>query len=412
MKRIERYYLGSNMLDALAGSSAGLITQLIVVNQLGFTGTNLGILSSLSIILYLVSAIPIGKMVDALQPATVLISALVVKALLLVTLTFLYISGGLSFWTVLILQVLQSLTGIFIDNSQVINAVSIQSLTGESKLVPRLESADIAVGIIAPGVVALFAAGEFYKEGYIGSAVLVLIALLMIAFPVKKMLNRAVADVEATNDSSRCEKGVAEEYDDSILAGFRLVARSRESLVPVLLIAAGNFGLAYIDSPKTLFLLREIEMSPSGFSSLKIVSAIAGLIASLLSVWLIERLNFAQLVTIATLGQVFSTLAFLIVIILNIPAFTFTAISNAIWSASVVLINISAMNFFVSKLPEGRVGIGLSSMRTLVMLVVPVGSLLGGYCADHVGYAFSAATWSTMSFATFIIAASLFLKRR
>ena len=80
MKRLETYFVSSNMLDALAGSTASLITQIIVVTQLGFTGTDLGILSSVSIILYLVSAVPIGRLVDTLRPVTVLVAALAVKA--------------------------------------------------------------------------------------------------------------------------------------------------------------------------------------------------------------------------------------------------------------------------------------------------------------------------------------------
>lgn len=410
MKRLETYFVSSNMLDALAGSTASLITQIIVVTQLGFTGTDLGILSSVSIILYLVSAVPIGRLVDTLRPVTVLVAALAVKASVLIALAWLYVCDGLSFWTVLVLQVLQSVVGIFIDNSQIITATSIQSSLGDSKLVPRLESTDKAIGILAPAVVALIAAKEFYKGGYIGVAALALCALVMIAFPVRKLIRQSSGSAIAST-TSKNQEAMSEKEKSSLLTGFKLMAHDRESLVPVLLIAAGNFGLAFIDSPKTLFLLREMSMSPSEFSNLKIVGAITGLLASLLAVRIIDRFKFAELVTIATLGQVFATLAFLSVVILDAPAFAFTAISNALWSASVVLINVAAMNFFVSQLPEGKIGIGLSSMRTAVMVVVPLGALLGGYCIDHAGYTFSAFSWATMSIATFLIGTSLFLKR-
>jgi hypothetical protein len=232
----------------------------------------------------------------------------------------------------------------------------------------------------------------------------------MIAFPVRKLIRQSSGSAIAST-TSKNQEAMSEKEKSSLLTGFKLIAHDRESLVPVLLIAAGNFGLAFIDSPKTLFLLREMSMSPSEFSNLKIVGAITGLLASLLAVRIIDRFKFAELVTIATLGQVFATLAFLSVVILDAPAFAFTAISNALWSASVVLINVAAMNFFVSQLPEGKIGIGLSSMRTAVMVVVPLGALLGGYCIDHAGYTFSAFSWATMSIATFLIGTSLFLKR-
>ncbi|QNQ89602.1 MFS transporter [Corynebacterium poyangense] len=408
MNRIERYYVSSNMLDAFAGSAAGLITQLVVVNQLGFVGTELGILNSLSVILYLVSAVPIGKIVDTLPPVTVLISALTLKLVLLTTLAYLYLSAGLSFWTILILQVLQSLVGIFIDNSQIITAVSIQNAEGNAKLVPRLESADKAIGIVAPGVVALIAAGELYGEGYIGAAVLALSALSLIVFPVRKALQQSAYVGREKNP----HQGDEDEHGGSLLTGFRLIVHNKECLVPVLLIAAGNLGLAFIDSPKTLFLLREVNMDPSGFSSLNIVSATAGLLASFGAVRLIEHFKFAALITLATLGQVLSTLAFLSIVVLHAPVFIFAAISTALWSVSIVLINVSAMNFFVSKLPQGKIGIGLSSMRTSVMFVVPLGALVGGYCADHAGYAVSSLIWCLIAFITFLIGASLLSKRQ
>ncbi|MBK4144776.1 MFS transporter [Corynebacterium macginleyi] len=411
MKRLEKYFISSNALDALAGSTATLITQIIVVNQLGFTGTHLGILSSLSIILYLVSAVPIGRVVDTLPPVTVLVAALAVKASVLITFAWLYVCDGLSFWTVLVLQVLQSVVGIFIDTSQIITATSIQSLLGDSKLVPRLESTDKAIGILAPAVVAFIAAKEFYKGGYIGVAALALCALVMIAFPVKKLIRQSSGSEIASSPNESKKTAWAKEKR-SLLTGFRLIVHDKESLIPVLLIAAGNFGLAFIDSPKTLFLLREMSMSPSEFSNLKIIEAITGLLASLLSVRIIDKFKFAELVTTATLGQVLAALAFLSVVILDAPTFTFTAISNALWSASAVLINVSAMNFFVSQIPEGKIGIGLSSMRTAVMLVVPLGALLGGYCIDHAGYAFSIFSWVAITITTFLIGTILFLKRR
>ncbi|QRJ57225.1 MFS transporter [Corynebacterium macginleyi] len=252
MKRLEKYFISSNALDALAGSTATLITQIIVVNQLGFTGTHLGILSSLSIILYLVSAVPIGRVVDTLPPVTVLVAALAVKASVLITFAWLYVCDGLSFWTVLVLQVLQSVVGIFIDTSQIITATSIQSLLGDSKLVPRLESTDKAIGILAPAVVAFIAAKEFYKGGYIGVAALALCALVMIAFPVKKLIRQSSGSEIASSPNESKKTAWAKEKR-SLLTGFRLIVHDKESLIPVLLIAAGNFGLAFIDSPKTLF---------------------------------------------------------------------------------------------------------------------------------------------------------------
>ncbi|MBP3088051.1 hypothetical protein EML15_02635 [Corynebacterium sp. sy017] len=408
MRRIERYYASSNMFDAFAGRTVDLITQLVVVNQLGFTGTELGFLSSLSIVLYLVSAVPIGKLVDSLDPIKVLIYALTVKAALLTAFAFLYLSGGLSFWTILVLQVLQSFVGIFIDNSQIITAVSIQKIVGNSKLVAQLESADKMIGIAAPGVVALIAAGEFYREGYIGAAALAMCALAMIAFPVRRMVQN-VSDTNIDESSSQLEDT---DGKGTLLSGFLFIAQSKERLIPVLLIAAGNLGLAFIDSPQSLFLLREVGMNPSGFSTLNIIDALAALFASVLVVRLIDRFDFAKMITLATFGQVLSALFFLFVVICDAPAFIFTAISGALWSIAATFINVSAMNYFVSQLPQGKIGVGLSSMRTFVMAVVPLGAILGGYSADRVGYAFSVIVWTAIAIATFLIGLSQFLGRK
>ncbi|MCQ9342096.1 MFS transporter [Corynebacterium phoceense] len=407
MGRIERYYVSSNILDAFAGRAVSLITQIVVVNQLGFTGTELGVLGSLPIILYLVSAVPIGKLVDSLKPVTVLSFGLSVKAFLLVIFTFLYISDGLSFLTILVLQVFQSLVGIFIDNSQIITAVSIQKSVEDSKLVARLESADKAVGIAAPGVVALIAAGEFYKAGYIASSLTAVCALLMVVFPVRKAVQR-VKDM-GVEDNRKQDADTGEEK--ALLGGFRLIAQNKERLIPVLLIASGNFGLAFIDSPRSLFLLREIGMAPSGFSMLNIVNAVAGLSAAVLVVPLIDRFDFMKMTVLAAFGQVLSTLFFLAVVVFHLPAFIFMAISGSLWSAAVALINVAAMNFFVSKLPQNQIGVGLSSMRVSVMAVVPLGAILGGYSAEYFGYAFSSIVWTAVAAVAFFIGLGQVLKR-
>ncbi|QPK79351.1 MFS transporter [Corynebacterium lizhenjunii] len=418
MKSIRYLYLGSNVLDAFSGRTAGLITQFIVVNQLGFEGRQLAVLNSLSIVLYLLAAVPIGRLVDSLPPLRVLIGSLAVKALLLSALAALYVAGGLSFWTILILQVMQSFVGMFIDNSQVITAVKIQEATPGPKLVARLEAADSAVGIAAPGVVSLLAAGEFYREGYLGAAALGICAAMLIAGPVRLRLagtpgfvaSAETAQSEAAQpDSAQPEpaQSEGEVRAGSFLDGFRLIIADRQVLLPVLLIAAGNLGLAFSDTPQTLFLLRETALDPSAYASLKMFGAGAGLVASLITPRIIDRFSFFRLVVVATLGQLVATLFFLAAVLLRSQVYYLAAASSVVWTMAVVLINVAAMDYLVSALPKGKIGIGLASMRIVCMGAVPVGAMLGGYIVDYVGYTFSAGLWTGMALATFVLGISL-----
>ncbi|MDO4630897.1 MAG: MFS transporter [Corynebacterium sp.] len=268
-----KFLLSSNALDALAGNAISLILQIVIINQLGFTGWQLGILNAAPILLYLATSITIGRAIDTLPAERFLFASLLAKIIVIGRLTALYLTIGLTFITVLLLSIAQAFLGICISNSQFVVATQLQRANPQSKLAARIESADQAARIIAPGIVTLVVAHSLYSVGFLGGIAVALAANLLIV-PLLRQPQ---------------EKHAEKRAQSGFFDGFRILWADRRAWFAVLLVALGNLGLALGDSAGTLLLLRGLRMSEQDFSLLNLVSAIFGLATSIVAVKLVQK---------------------------------------------------------------------------------------------------------------------------
>lgn len=367
----------SNGFDAFSGSIFSVLTSLILVNSLGFTGWQLGFLNYFPILLYLLINIPVGSLVDSFRQDRLLVAALAANALALGGFFWLLWADLLSFTTVLLLTTVTAIAGVVAENAQFVISAKIQRQQEGSTLVSRLVAMDRLAAVAAPFVIAVTVEDTGYSVGAaitIATAVIALMAVLPVRVPAAKV----------SNDN---------EPVSGMLTGLKLLFKNNAVLLAVASIGVGNLGLALGDTAVTLLLLRGVGMAESTYALVLTISAVVGVIAALTSTHVVKRFSFFTLVTVTIWFQVVSVAAVNLIPILPDHAFALAVLESILWAFAITNLNVSAMDYIARAMPESQLASALSAMRTCIMLFVPLGAVMGGLFVDLYGYQVPLMMW-------------------
>lgn len=367
----------SNGFDAFSGAIFSVLTSLILVNSLGFSGWQLGFLNSFPILLYLLINIPIGRFVDSYRQDRLLVAALLINVLALAGFFWLLWADLLSFASVLALTTITAFSGVVTENAQFVISAKFQRRTEGSTLVSRLVAMDRLAAVAAPFVIALTVEDAGYSVGAaitIATAVIALMAVLPVRVPT--------STVKAEEESAR-----------DMLSGLKLIFKSKAVLLAVASVGVGNLGLALGDTAVTLLLLRGVGMSESTYSLILTISAIVGVIAALTSTHVLKRFSYFTLVTITLWFQVAAVALVNLIPVFPEHAFALKVAMSIFWAFSVTNLNVSAMDYFARAMPESQLASAMSAMRTCVMLFVPLGAVMGGLLVDLLSYQTPLVMW-------------------
>lgn len=367
----------SNGFDAFSGAIFSVLSSLILVNSLGFSGWQLGFLNSFPILLYLLINIPIGRFVDSYRQDRLLVGALLINVLALVGFFWLLWADLLSFTSVLVLTTITAISGVVTENAQFEISAKIQRKTKGSTLVSRLVAMDRLAAVAAPFVIALTVEDAGYSVGAaitIATAVIALMAVLPVRVPA--------SIIETEEESAR-----------DMLSSLKLIFKSKAVLLAVASVGMGNLGLALGDTAVTLLLLRGVGMSESTYSLILTISAIVGVIAALTSTHVVKRFSYFTLVTVTLWFQVAAVAFVNLIPIFPEYAFWFSIAESVLWAFAVINLNVNAMDYFARAMPESQLASAMSAMRTCIMLFVPLGAVMGGLFVDLFGYQTPLVIW-------------------
>lgn len=403
--KIKPWFVASNFGDALGGHYVGLLFQLLAVNQLGFNGSQLALLNVSSMLIFLALNVVAGDLVDRLPVGRVIVAMLVIKAALLSAFCGIYLTWGLTFWSVLLFEILTAFVGLFLDNSQLVGATVLQNRCRRHNVVSLISSGDQIARLISPLAIIPVAHFGQYGRGFVAGAVLAgfaaLFALPAVAIRIER---KPDDDKDASTRPSKIPGWKS--FVGQLLQGLSIIRSQALLAFAVTLMVAANAGLALGDLATTLLVLRVKALSESFYSFTQFWDAAFGIAAAALTPVMMRRFSFPRIAFVATLLQCLAAAANLGLLFSDVAPQAWVLVAGAAWSLGIVMVNIAAMDAASKSIPEDKAGVTFATLRTLSMAVVPLGVFASGWLIDHWGMQVPLALWVAGSLGVVALAAA------
>ena len=363
-----RLWIGDTA-SQLGVALGGLAVPYLAVTALGASEFQMGLLSTLTSLGFLIIGLPSGALIDRRRKRTVMMVADVGRALLLATLPLAWWLGWLTFAQVLVVATAAGMLTVFFDVSyQSYLPVLVprdQVVEGNSKLqasqsVSQLAGPGIGGLLIkligAPWVIALNAVG------YLASAT-----------ALWRIRHRETPPPAADRRPLVTEIGEGLQF----VVGHPLLRRL------IACTGLGNLTFSMITALEVLYMVDTLHFSPVTIGILEMVGAAGGLVAAVLTTKLAKTIGEGP--TIIATATVFQLFAFAWPLSSVLPPVPTLMVGSVLISTSVVAYNISTVSFRQRLCPPALLGRMNASARFLVWGSMPVGAFLGGILGTHVG---------------------------
>ncbi|WP_256840408.1 MFS transporter [Ornithinimicrobium faecis] len=392
----------SNALDAAGRNTADLATDVLAVVVLGATAAQMGLLNALGTLAFLVLGIPIGVLVDRSPTVRLLLASGLVRAALLASLVLAWSLDGLTLLHLYAVATLAGTAAVVVETTQTAIAPRAVGVSGVSRLVSRMQSAESVISLVVPALagvlVALTGAGPTLAVAAALTAFAALVVLrLRLAAPEQPTV---AADQDPTGSA-----GEEPEAATTALARFlregRLgwsTLRERRTLWRLTLGSMLiNLGLAVHSAVEVVLVLRELDLGATVLGLLVSAGGVGGLLGSLVAVPLADRLGVPRVLR----GSV--------LLLAPVAALTLTALldphratawllaGSFCWGVAIVTYNVLLAGIAAELTPTELMGRVSATRRTLTMGIVPVGGIAGGLHADQAGLVATITAWIVLN---------------
>ncbi|SDP12537.1 Predicted arabinose efflux permease, MFS family [Nakamurella panacisegetis] len=353
----------------LGAALGSLAVPYLAVTALKATPFQMGLLSTLSGLGFLVIGLPAGAIVDRRSKRRVMISADLARAALLATLPAAWWLGVLSLAQLLAVATLVGMLTVFFDVSYQSYLPFLvpdqQVVEGNAKLQASQsvsQSAGPALGglllkVIGPPVVVLANAG-----GYLLSAVF-----------LHRIRHRETPAPTAARPPLFTEIG----------EGLRFVIRHKILRRLIACTGLGNFASSGGGALLVLFMLRDLHLSPLIIGIIDSSAAVGGLVGALLATALARRVGEGPSIVLTAVATVlFAFCNPLSAVLAPVPTLI---IGGVLLTAAMVAYNIATVSFRQRLCPPDLLGRMNASARFLVWGTIPLGAMAGGLLGTHIG---------------------------
>ncbi|MDJ0376362.1 MFS transporter [Cryobacterium sp. PH31-L1] len=351
--------LASNLGDGIARTALPLLAARLTDDPLLIAG-----IAAMAMLPWLLCAIPAGILVDRIDRRIALALANTVRMILAVALCVLTATDAL---TIVWLYALIFIYGAFETVYDGATRAVVPSIIGRADLPranSRIEAGELLVQnfLAGPLTSLLFAVSVLIPLG--ANALAFLVAAALALFLPKIASGRQHALV-----GDRSEAAWYRQFVD----GYRFIVKSRMLVILWLLSTVVGLAFSFATASFVLFVLGPLEVPEAWFGVFMLSGAIGGIVGSVLTATLKNRLNAGPTMAIML---VLSGLAFLIVGLW--PNLWVTVIFFAVSSGAVTVWNILVMSLRQSIIPGHLLGRVHGTWRTLLWGATPIGSVLGG----------------------------------
>ncbi|MBB5867839.1 MFS family permease [Allocatelliglobosispora scoriae] len=353
------------------GTQVSLIAlPLMAIIALHATPFQVGLLTAVEFLPFLLVGLPAGAWVDRMRRRPVLIAADLGRAAALLILPAAYLLDLLQLWMLFPVVFLVGVLTVFFD---VAYGSYLPSLVDRDQLVDgnaKLELSRTGAQIVGPGLGA--------------GLVQVLTAPVAVLADALSFLGSALFLIAVKR---REQPPVVPEGGHRLLAeigeGLRFVI-SHPLLRPIALTTATlNLALGANQAVLLVFAVRDLGLSPVWIGAVVIAGNIGGLLGAVLSGRLAPRLGYGPTIVVSV--TVFATTSVLFPLAYGRAGAFLVAAGLFAAGVSAVVYNIAQISLRQTVTPDRLLGRMNSSMRFVVWGIIPLGAVAGGVAASQVG---------------------------
>ncbi|AOT04772.1 hypothetical protein ASPU41_17045 [Arthrobacter sp. U41] len=354
------------------GDEAGrVVIPIVAVSMLGAGALEVGIINALGTSAFLVLGLPIGVWVDRLRRRRLMITADVIRALVVLSVPAAYLAGGMTLGHLLVCVALISVADAVFTTA---HGAFVPSVVGRDRISDahaRLQSAASAVAV-----------GSASLTGALLSATAAPLALVTagIAYTLSALALRSIKVIEDVKPPREhdpfwgaARAGLSFTIHHPVLRGLFLSG--------MILNAATMFGSA----ATAVYALSVLGLSPAVFALLSTFAALGGLAASFAAPAVLTLLGIGKT---RILGGVACAPAVALTPLAPVlPWFPelWLGVSSFGWAFLVVVISVAGAGIIPRIASSGALGTVMASNRLFVLGVMPVASLAGGAVATWIG---------------------------
>jgi MFS family permease len=353
----------------LGSSFGGIALPYLAVTVLAASSFQMGMLGTLQGLGFLLIGLPAGALVDRWRKRTVMLSADLGRAVLLLSLTAAWWLGWLTFAQLAVVATAVGVLAVFFD-------VSYQSylpflvgrdhvVEGNAKL-QTSQSVSQAAGPAVGGVaIKLLGAADVVAinaAGYLASA-----------GALWRIRHRETPPAPETRRPLRTE----------IAEGLAFVVRHPLLRRLLACTGIGNLTFSAANALIILYFVRDLHLSAVHIGLIEAVGAIGGLCGALVVTPLTRRIGEGPVIILT--AAVFAPMAFICPLAASLPALPTLIIGNVALMGCLVAYNIATVSFRQRLCPPRMLGRMNASARFLIWGTIPIGSFVGGVLSTHIG---------------------------
>jgi MFS family permease len=349
------------------------VTQLalpvVAVTYLAASPLQMGYLTALETVAFLVIGLPAGAWVDRWRRKRVLVTADVVRAVTLASLPIAYLTGVLTLGQLFVVAAVTGAATVFFD---VAYQSYLPSLVHRDQIVDgngKLEASRAVAQVAGPG-----AAGVLLRV--VGAPLL--IALDAVSFLLSALFIGAIRQPDRVPDRSTRRRLRTE-----IGEGLSFVVRHPLLRRIVACTGTSNLFSMITTTLLVLFALRELDLSETDLGFVLSAGAVGGLLGAVTAARFARRVGEGRAIPLSVLVALpFAALTPVAALGAPVPLLV---LSQFGFSWVVVVYNVTQVSFRQRLCPPQLLGRMNASVRFLVFGTMPVGGLLGGALGTWLG---------------------------
>lgn len=354
--------------DAFAQFGAqltGIALPVLAVRDLGASEWQMGLLTAAETAAFLVIGLPTGAWVDRMRKRRVLITADLVRAVVLSVVVALALTGNGSMALLYAGALVLSVATVFFDVAHQSYVPGLVGLAHIGEGNAKLQATQSVAQVAAPAV---------------GGALLrVIAAPLVIAVNAVTYLVSAVAVSRIRKVEELPPVESRRPLKEEIAEGLRFVIHQPLLRRIVACTAIANLAGAITTALIVLYALRTLGMDEAAYGTVLSASALGGLSGAVASNWLVRRIGEARIIPLAALGFAPGAALTPLAAFLPIPPQATLIAGGVLFYAMVVLYNVAQVSFRQRICPPPLLGRMNASVRFIVWGTTPIGGLLGGW---------------------------------
>ncbi|MEV4563102.1 MFS transporter [Nonomuraea sp. NPDC049419] len=362
-------FLSSHAANELGANVSRVALPLVAVMTLHAGPAQVGLLSSLQTVAFLLLGLPAGVWVDRLRKRRVMMASDLARFVLLGSIPLAAGLGLLSIELLFVVALLAGVSQVFndvADSTYLPNLVSTTQLSdGNAKLETVRASAFLAGPGVGGALVQLLGAPRTVLTTALG-------ALASVFFlSTVKVPDKPPADTERGPMLRGIKEGLTYVWQDRLMRAFGASS------------ALGNLCVSGVLGLSVLFLAETVKLAPGAVGALLMSGGIGGVLGGLTGGWLSRRFGSARTTLVATaVGAPFGLLLPLTEPDWRVVCFALASMGIS-WAAA--MSNVGQSTYRQTVTPDHLLGRVNASVRFVTWGVMPLGALLGGIVAQQIG---------------------------